>query len=122
MKKTNLFYWITTILFVGFMAFTAIPNVMMEPESVDFITKLGYPKYFIPFIGVAKLVGCVALLVPGFPRIKEWAYAGLGFDLVAAWYSIIAVYGVDTSQLFMLLPFVLMILSYVFYHRKLQQA
>lgn|SRR5574343_361093 len=122
MKKINLFYWIATILFVGFMAFTAIPNVMMEPESVDFITKLGYPKYFIPFIGVAKLVGCVALLVPGFPRIKEWAYAGLGFDLVAAWYSIIAVYGVDTSQLFMLLPFVLMILSYVFYHRKLQQA
>lgn len=122
MKKTNLFYWIFTILFVGFMAFTAIPNVMMEPESVDFITKLGYPKYFIPFIGVAKLIGCIALLIPGFPRVKEWAYAGMGFDLVAAWYSIIAMYGFDPSQAFMLVPIVLMALSYFFYHKKLASA
>ena len=49
---------------------------------------LGYPFYLIPFVGVAKVLGIIAILIPGFPGIKEWAYAGLFFDLVGATFSI----------------------------------
>jgi hypothetical protein len=122
MKKTKILYWVFTVLFCALMLFSAIPNIMSTPESIDFVSgKLGFPAYFIPFIGVAKFLGVVGILVPGFPRIKEWAYAGLTYDLLGATYS---VYAVSTSlsegipMLFMLL---LPAGSYFFYHRKLKE-
>lgn len=117
MKKTKIIYWITTILFAGLMIFSSIPDVMMEAETVKFITRLGYPEYFIFFIGVAKLLGCLAILVPGFPRIREWAYAGLFFDLIGAAYSNIMVDGFQPGMVVMLVFFGLGIASYV-YNRK----
>ena len=119
MKTTTILYWVFTGLFSAFMTFTAIPDIMMSPDAVTFITALGYPKYLIPFLGVAKTLGSIAILIPGFPRIKEWAYAGLFIDLVGATYSNICVSGVDPAMLFMIVPFGLGTLSYIFYHRKL---
>ena len=98
MKKTKIIYWVITILFGGFMLFSAIPDIMNKPEAIDFMNKLGYPPYFTPFIGVAKLLGVIAILVPGFPRIKEWAYAGLMFDLIGAAYSIYATSGISNAM------------------------
>ena len=80
----------------------------------DFITHLGYPEYFIPFIGVAKLLGSIALVVPAFKKIKEWAYAGLFFDLIGATYSLLKVVGWDSSMVFMVLIFAIGITSYVY--------
>ena len=78
MKKTKIIYWIFTGLLAAGMLLGSIPDIMSTPEAVAIVTThLGYPAYFIPFIGVAKLLGAVAILIPGFPRIKEWAYAGL---------------------------------------------
>jgi hypothetical protein len=115
MKRTKILYWTFTGLFAAFMAFTAVPDVMMEPQAVKFITELGYPEYFIPFIGVAKLLGSIAILVPRFPTLKEWAFAGLFFDLIGAIYSQIAITGgVVPAMSFMLLPFAVGIASYVF--------
>lgn len=123
MKKTNIIYWTSTILFGGFMLFSAIPDIMVVPEAVDFVTtKLGYPKYIIAFLGVAKTLGVIAILIPGFPRIKEWAYAGLFFDLVGATYSGIAVDGFDPAMLFMLIIFGMLFLSYFYYHKKYDGA
>jgi flagellar biosynthesis protein FliR len=65
MKKTNLLYWIITGLFAAFMTYSAIPSIAMAPEAVNMITGLGYPKYFVPFSGVAKLLGSIAILIPG---------------------------------------------------------
>ena len=87
MKKTKLTYWILTGVFAAFMLLSAIPDIFMSTDAVTFITALGYPRYIIPFIGVAKLLGAVAIVVPGFPRIREWAYAGLIYDLIGAAYS-----------------------------------
>jgi uncharacterized membrane protein YphA (DoxX/SURF4 family) len=70
------------------MAFTAVPDALMSADAVKFMDQLGYPHYFIPFIGVAKILGCIAIAIPGYYRIKEWAYAGLFFDLAGAIYSI----------------------------------
>lgn len=113
MKSTKIIYWICTVLFAGFMIFSAIPNITQSPEAVKFITDLGYPKYFIPFIGVAKLLGSLAILIPSFKKIKEWAYAGLFFDLIAATYSLIYVYGFNPSMSVMGLAFALGITSYI---------
>ena len=121
MKKTKIIYWIFTGLFAAFMAFTAIPDVMQTPETVTFMKAIGYPDYFTPFIGVAKLLGCIAILIPGFPKIKEWAYAGLFFDLIGATYSVVAVYGVSPQISFMLLPFALGIVSYIFNNKVYNQ-
>ena len=83
------------------------------------MSQLGYPKYMNPFLGIAKLLGVIAILVPGFPKIREWAYAGLAFDLIGAMYSQIAV-GTPASQwMFMFIWIILLIVSYVFYHKKL---
>jgi len=123
MKKTNIFYWIFTGLFGLLMFFSAIPDVLSSPVAVEGMHKgLGYPVYFVPFIGVAKILGVVAILVPGFARLKEWAYAGLFFDLIGASYSIIAV-GNISGVSFMVLPFALGITSYLIYtkRRRLQQ-
>ncbi|HEY4654024.1 MAG TPA: DoxX family protein [Cyclobacteriaceae bacterium] len=118
MKKTNILYWIFTGLFGAFMMFSAIPDILVTPDAITFITGLGYPKYLIAFLGVAKALGVIAIVVPGFPRIKEWAYAGLFFDLIGATYSGIAANGFDPMMLTMVIPFGLGALSYIYYHKR----
>ena len=121
MKRTNIFYWIITSLFAAFMLFSAIPDILVMDVAVQGMNGgLGYPVYFIPFIGVAKLLGVIAILVPGFPRIKEWAYAGLFFDLIGASYSLVAIGGAGQVG-FMVLPVALGIASYVLYHKRLRK-
>jgi uncharacterized membrane protein YhaH (DUF805 family) len=111
MKKTNILYWIFTSLFAALMLFSAIPDVLSDPVAVKGMhSELGYPLYFIPFIGVAKLLGVIAILVQRFPRLKEWAYAGLFFDLIGATYSVAAIGKPD--WIFMILPLGLGITSY----------
>lgn len=121
MKKTNILYWTFTGLFGAFMFFSAIQNIMVTPEWVTLMSALGYPTYIIPFLGVAKALGVIAILVPGFPRLKEWAYAGFFFDLSGATYSVIAAEGFQPAQAFMLLFFAFFTLSYVFYHKRQRQ-
>lgn len=117
MKKTKIWYWIVTILFSGFMLFSAVPNIMKSPDSVALITTaLGYPEYFIPFIGWAKVIGIIGILVPGLNRIKEWAYAGLFFDLVGATYSGLQ-FGFHPAILTMLLPIGFLFISYFLWHK-----
>jgi hypothetical protein len=116
MKKTKIAYWIVTILFAGFMLFSAIPDLMGKPDAIAFVTHLGYPEYFVYFISVAKILGALAILVPGFPRIKEWAYAGLTFDLVGATYSFIALKYPVSGWAPMLIFIGLGLASYFLYH------
>lgn len=122
MKKTKIFYWIVTGLFAAFMLFSSIPDIMMSPDAVIMITGLGYPKYLIPFLGVAKLLGVIVILLPGFPRLKEWAYAGLFFDLIGATYSVISTGGFQAPVLFMVLPTGFLFLSYYLWHKKQNEA
>jgi hypothetical protein len=121
MKKLNILYWTTTGLFALFMGMTGIQNMLVTQSSIDLITTdLGYPLYIIPFLGVAKVLGVIGILVPVPPRLREWAYAGLFFDLIGAMYSGIADNGFDPMMLTMILPFAIMGLSYGAYHRRLQ--
>lgn len=123
MKNTNIIYWIVTGLFAAFMLFSAIPDVLLTPEAKTFINALGYPDYFIRFIGVAKSLGAIAIVVPAsFPRIKEWAYAGLFYDLIAAVISQFAVSGFQPGVLFMVLPIGFCIASYFLHHKRLKAS
>jgi len=122
MKNTKLLYWIFTCLFAALMLFSAIPNIITNADSIKFMhDMLGYPVYFIPFIGVAKLLGVIIIVIPGLKVIKEWAYAGLFFDLGGAIYSNIAVAGkVDPMMLTLLVWIVPGILSYYFWKKTVK--
>jgi uncharacterized membrane protein YphA (DoxX/SURF4 family) len=99
------------------MLLSAIPDVLKVPQAVEFMTHLGYPEYFIVFIGVAKILGSVAILIPGFAIIKEWAYAGLIYDLIGAIYSIFSI-GEGAGSVPVFLPLIVGICSYIFYHKR----
>jgi len=123
MKNTNLIYWIITGLFAAFMIFSAIPDIMLAPDAKAFIGRLGYPDYFIVFIGIAKTLGSLAIVVPAnFPRIKEWAYAGLFYDLLAATISQVAIDGFQPGIIFMALPIGFCFASYFLHHKRLAPA
>ena len=123
MKKTNTIYWILTGLAAAMMLLSSIPNILSVPDAVDLVVKhLGYPSYFLPMIGVAKLAGAIAILVPGFPRIKEWAYAGLIYDLTAAIYSAISVGDPASQWLPIFVPIILLASSYIYHHKRLQES
>ncbi len=122
MKATKIIYWVVTALFAVFMAMTGVQNVMVDQGSIDLITtQLGFPQYMIPFFGFAKIVGAIAILVPGFPRIKEWAYAGMFFDLSGAAYASIAKFGFQPATTFMFVFIAFCLASYFLYH-KVQKA
>ena len=123
MKRISLVYWIVTGLFAAFMIFSSISNVTLAPEAVAMLSgRLGYPEYIIPFLGVAKILGAIAILIPSFRRIKEWAYAGLFFDLFGAFFSLLKVEGPQPSVFFMLIFIGLLLASYFLWHKKLATA
>ena len=121
MKKIKTLYWIFTILFGGFMIFSAIPDALNSADAVQLMhDQLGYPLYIIPFIGVAKILGALVLFIPGFARVKEWAYAGLMFDLIGAMYSLLYIGGGIAAGGFMSLIILIGALSYIFHHKKMK--
>lgn len=73
------------------MTLSAVPDVFRVPGALTVFSHLGYPPYLLPFLGTAKLLGVAVVLVPGVPRTKEWAFAGLTFDVLGALYSHVAV-------------------------------
>lgn len=84
MTRPSLAYWATTIPFCAVLTFSGIAHFGHLEMMVESMTQLGYPLYFMTILGFAKLCGVVALLVPGFPLVKEWAYAGFCFNLLGA--------------------------------------
>lgn len=120
MKQIKIIYWISTILIAGLMLFSSISNILSTKEAIDIFKQLGYPAYLSPFLGVAKLLGAITLLVPGFPRLKEWAYAGIFFDLLGAAYSSVAVGGPISGLAFFVVIFAVFAVSYIYHHKKLK--
>ena len=86
-KRDKITYWIFTVLFILPLAGSGIGFLTLRPVAIEGMTHLGYPLYITRFLGLAKLLGVLAILVGTFPRIKEWAYAGFVFNLLGAAYS-----------------------------------
>jgi hypothetical protein len=84
LNPKTLAYWITTGLFCAVVAFSGFAHFTHQANMVEAMTHLGYPLYFMTIIGLAKILGVIAVLVPERPLLKEWAYAGLCFNLAGA--------------------------------------
>jgi uncharacterized membrane protein YphA (DoxX/SURF4 family) len=93
MKLKPIAYWIFTILVAFPIGSGGVVQAMQVKANVEGMHALGYPAYFVTILGVWKILGAIAILVPGLPRLKEWAYAGIFFDLTGAALSWAAVGG-----------------------------
>jgi hypothetical protein len=122
MKKTTAIYWATTIIIFLFEG--VIPAFTFHTElAKEGIRHLGYPVYFGNMLVVFKVIGALVLVIPQVPkRIKEWAYAGFAFDFIAATVSHAAIDGFDFQTFFPLFFLVLLVVSYITYHRKTKET
>ncbi|HJW99403.1 MAG TPA: DoxX family protein [Terriglobales bacterium] len=77
-------YWTATVPLVVLSVFAAFTYLSGNPQAVQGFAHVGYPQQLRIILGIAKLLGAIALVVPGIPRVKEWSYAGFTFAWVAA--------------------------------------
>jgi hypothetical protein len=113
-KAGKIIYWLVTIWLALGMLSTGIVQLMKSKEDVEMMTTLGYPIYLLMILGIWKLLGVIAILIPKFPLLKEWAYAGFFFIMSGAIISHIVV-GDGAKTLFgPLLLIVLTIASWYF--------
>ncbi|MCD6063643.1 MAG: hypothetical protein K0R82_1554 [Flavipsychrobacter sp.] len=89
-KRNKIIYWVATLWLALGMTATGIVQLLRVKGEVEFILDLGYPDYFLSLLGLSKILAVVALLIPKFPLLKEWAYAGLFFMMSGALFSHIA--------------------------------
>jgi uncharacterized membrane protein YphA (DoxX/SURF4 family) len=93
-KRNKIIYWIATLWLSLGMISTGVIQILKQKEgqgALDSITHLGYPDYILTILGVWKILGVVAILIPRMPLVKEWAYAGFFFVMTGAMYSHLAV-------------------------------
>lgn len=89
-KRNKIIYWVATIWLALGMLSTGIVQLFRVEGEIEFILNLGYPIYFLTILGISKILGVVIVLIPRFPLLKEWAYAGFFFSMAGAIYSHIA--------------------------------
>jgi uncharacterized membrane protein YphA (DoxX/SURF4 family) len=87
MKVQKFGYWGLTALVAFAFGAGGLMDLFHAPALIAGMTHLGYPEYVATLLGVWKVLGAIAVLVPGLPRVKEWAYAGMFFDLTGAAFS-----------------------------------
>ena len=112
-KRDKIIYWISTLWLALGMTSTGIVQLLKVEEEVDRMTHLGYPVYLLTILGVAKILGVVAVLIPKFPLLKEWAYAGFFFNMSGAIFSHLAA-GSPLSDIFP--PLLLLALTAISWH------
>ena len=83
--------WTVTGLMAALLLLSAAPDVLEVSGALQVFSHLGYPPYLLVFLGTAKILGVAAVFVRGFPRLTEWAFAGLTFDVTGALYSHLSV-------------------------------
>lgn len=86
-STTKILYWVFIILFAVFFTMDAIGGITKQQAGVDVMQHLQYPVYFMQIMGVAKILGVIAILQPKFNTIKEWAFAGFAFNFIGAFAS-----------------------------------
>jgi hypothetical protein len=122
MKKINVFYWACIGMLIPAIGIGSVFGIVPNEDSLKVFSTLGYPAYIVPFLSVAKLLGLMVIFIPKYPRLKEWAYAGIAFDVIAATYSILAIGSPLTHIIFPVLALLILFASYFLYHKKLLLA
>lgn len=83
-KRNKIIYWIATGWLALGMLSTGVVQLLKTKEEAELMTHLGYPLYFLTILGIWKILGVIAVLIPEFPLLKEWAYAGFFFAMSGA--------------------------------------
>jgi len=122
MKRHAWIAWTITGLMAALMLLSAVPDLLRVDGALAVFDRLGYPPYLLPFLGTAKTLGVVAVLVPGVARVKEWAFAGLTFDVSGALYSHLSVGDPPAAWLPAMLALTLVVLSYGAYRQRTAPA
>ncbi|BDU26454.1 DoxX family protein [Flavobacterium sp. GSB-24] len=118
-KRNKIIYWIATLWLALGMASTGIVQLIQNKEETEMMKHLGYPLYFLTLLGVWKLLGVIAILIPKFGLLKEWAYAGFFFAMSGAVVSHLAC-GDGAKELFG--PFLLIVLTiFSWYYRPAER-
>jgi len=117
MKTNKIIYWICTGLIAAFMLMSGVMYLTKAPQVVEGFKTIGFPDFFRVILGVAKIAGAVALLVPGFNTLKEWAYAGFTFVFIGAIWTHIST---DTQFVGAIVALLLLSGSYWFHHKLLK--
>lgn len=86
-KRNKIIYWIATLWLALGMTSTGVVQLLKIEEETTMMARLGYPAYFLTILGTWKILGVIAVLVPKFPLVKEWAYAGFFFAMSGAIFS-----------------------------------
>lgn len=113
-KRNKIIYWIATLWLSLGMVSSGIVQLIRIPEEVTMMDRLGYQPYVLTLLGVWKMLGVIAILVPKFPLIKEWAYAGFFFSMSGAVVSHAACSDAATEFIGPVLLLVLTVLSWYF--------
>src|ERR1700687_3187467 len=123
-KRNKIIYWISTIWLALGMLSTGAVQLFKLKADVDQITHLGYPVYLLTILGVWKILGVIAVLIPKFPLLKEWAYSGFFFVMSGAIFSHIFLHDSITEILPALLLLILTVVSWYFrpVYRKISFA
>jgi hypothetical protein len=111
-------YWTVTGMTAAFMGFASVPDLLQIPQAVSIFMHLGYPTYLLLFLGTAKMLGLVAILVPSLGRLREWAFAGLTFDLLGALYSHLSVGDSPAAWIPAVIGLFMVGTSYLLYRRQ----
>lgn len=104
-------YWVSTLLVVFFGFVSAFTYLLGSPQAVQGFAHVGYPQQLRIILGIAKPLGAIALLVPGFPKLKEWAYAGFTF----AWICATVAHYLAGDGLKALMPVILLAILFISY-------
>jgi hypothetical protein len=113
-KRNKIIYWVATLWLSLGMAATGIVQLLHVTKDTQFVLDLGYPAYLLTLLGIWKILGIVAVIVPRYPLIKEWAYAGFFFAMSGAVYSHIAVHNPPKDLFGPMLLLVLTAVSWYF--------
>ena len=114
-KRNKIIYWVATLWLSLGMLSSGIVQLLKVESEIKFIVDMGYPVYFLTLLGIWKILGVIAILVPKYPLVKEWAYAGFFFTMSGALFSHIAV-GASAQEIFP--PILLLVLTVVSWYLR----
>ncbi len=107
----NVIYWVSTGTLAALSGFAAVTYLSGSPQAIQGFAHVGYPQQLRIILGIAKFLGAIALVVPGFPKLKEWAYAGFTF----AWVSAHVAHHLAKDGPEQFLPLILLVILFVSY-------
>jgi len=118
MKKQQIIYRIGLGMLVAFYAMGAVSNLLQLPDVMTSLKILGYPPYFAIFLGICQLLAVIALLIPGFKKVKEWAFIGIYINLIGAMVSHIVVEGFVSALIIILITIIILTITFTLFLKR----